>query len=84
MNDDDSWRRCPGRRDAVTVFIRCFLTGTHHHQGFAALVPGKGDDTSLRLQDDLRDAPGLLAVGEDAVVPGCAQNPWAGCWRKQQ
>ena len=46
-----------------------FTTGTHHRRGFAALVPGKGDDLSLQLQDDLRDAHGLLAAGEDAVVP---------------
>ena len=35
-----------------------FTTGTHHRRGFAALVPGKGDDLSLQLQDDLRDAHG--------------------------
>ena len=54
---------------------RLFTTGTKHGRGFAAQVPGEGNGLSLQLQYDLRDAHGLLAAGEDAVVPDAHKTP---------
>ena len=59
-----------------------FATGTTHGRGFAAWLPDQDNGLSLQLKYDLRDALGLLAAGEDAVMPDAHKTPGQDVLRK--